>query len=246
MHRDQAGSGGLSYTNVGVAYSYTIRFNRHLAMRPALGMGYSQRGIDPSKLTFGDQLLTGDDRGIQASLVTENVAYMDVNAGALLFGDNLFVGYGAFHLNRPNESLMQKEELSSVRHTLHGGFRYVVNKNKKGEIKTAFNFAAQYKSQRDWDQLDIGGYFLYDPLMAGIWYRGLPGVKRYNDNPNNEAIILMLGVRTGEWRFAYSYDITLSQLWGNTGGAHELSLVYEKPRKKKRRWRFRTVPCPTF
>ncbi len=39
---------------------------------------------------------------------------------------------------------------------------------------------------------------MYDPLMAGIWYRGLPGIKRYNDNPNNEAIILLLGVRTGE------------------------------------------------
>lgn len=211
-----------------------------------MGIGFSQRGVDPSKLVFGDQLLTGSSTGVQAGFVSERVNYMDVNAGAVLFGDLFFVGYGAFHLNRPNESLMENEELTSIRHSLHGGYMYVLQESKKNGIEMSLNFTAHYKAQRNWDQFDVGGYFLYDPLMAGIWYRGIPGFKRYDNNPNNDAVVVMLGVKLAEFRVAYSYDITVSQLWGNTGGAHEISLVYEKPRDKKRRRRFRKVPCPSF
>jgi len=246
VHRDVAGSGGLSYTNVGIAYSYTIRFSRFLAFRPALSISYSQRGIDPTKLKFGDQLLSGSGLGVQTNLVAENVSYMDMSTGGVLFGDRFFVGYAAFHINRPNQSLLDDEELTSVRHSVHAGYQQPLQMDRKGEVKTSLTFAAHYKSQRQWDQLDVGAYFMYSPLLAGVWYRGIPGAKSLDGNPNNEAFILMLGVVLDQWRFAYSYDVTVSQLWGNTGGAHEVSLIYERPRNKKKRRRFRAVPCPTF
>lgn len=246
VHRDVAGSGGLSFTSAGMAYSYTIRFNRHLAFRPALGIAYAQRGIDPSKLKFGDQLISGGILGVQTNLVADNVSYMDVSAGGLFFGENFFVGYGAFHINRPNESLLNEEELTSVRHDLHAGYKLPIKLDRKGEVQTSLTFAAHYKSQREWDQFDIGAYFTYNPFIAGLWYRGLPGAKSLNGNPNNEAFILLFGVSLSNLRFAYSYDITLSKLWGNTGGAHEISLIYERSRDKKKRRKFRAVPCPSF
>jgi type IX secretion system PorP/SprF family membrane protein len=246
VHRDVAGSGGLSFTSVGMAYSYTIRFNRFLAFRPALGMAYAQRGIDPSKLKFGDQLISGGILGVQTNLVAENVNYMDVSAGGLFFGDRFFLGYGAFHINRPNESLLEEDELSSIRHDVHGGYKFPLRLDNRGEVKTSLTLTAHYKSQREWDQFDLGAYFTYSPFMAGLWYRGIPGAKSLNGNPNNEAFVLLLGVSLDSWRFAYSYDITLSQLWGNTGGAHEISLIYERARNKRKRRRFRAVPCPSF
>lgn len=248
FHRDRAGSGGLTYTNVGAVYGYAIRVNRTLAIKPALGLSYSFRSVDLSKLEFGDQLITGANASINGSQVQENVGFVDVSTGVLAYGTNFWAGYSQFHVNRPNTSLLDGNESRSPRHSLHGGYRLILESDLKGEVVyQSITFAAQYKSERQWDQFDIGGYFTYLPFLAGVWYRGLPGFKGLNNSdPNNESIIVTAGLEWKRIRFAYSYDITVSRLFGNTGGAHELSLVYSyhKPRKRKRR--LLRPPCPTF
>ena len=107
--------------------------------------------------------------------------------------------------------------------------------------------AAHYKAQGKWDQLDVGGYIEHERLSGGLWYRGLPIVKAYQQGySNSEAVILMVGYETEhQLRFTYSYDITISKLTMKSAGAHELSMIYEWPRKPKAR-RHRVVPCPKF
>ena len=246
VHRDQAGSAGLSYTNLGVSYSYTVRFNPKLAFKPAMGIGFSQRGVDPTKLVFGDQLISGASTSIQTSSVYDNTYYMDVSAGGLLFGDQFWAGYSAYHLNRPNESLTEGEERSSIRHSLHGGYNYPLRKSGKGIIESSLTFAANLKAQREWTQLDLGGYFMYAPFYTGVWYRGIPISKTVENNANNDAVVILAGLKIDKFKFAYSYDITVSKIWANTGGSHELSFIYESAKSKKRKRRFRRVPCPTF
>ena len=48
--------------------------------------------------------------------------------------------------------------------------------------------------------------------------------------------------------FAYSYDITISKLGLNTGGSHELTIIYQWANRKNRRFtkRKRVVPCAKF
>ncbi len=84
-------------------------------------------------------------------------------------------------------------------------------------------------------------------LTGGLWYRGLPIAKAYKQGyGNNDAVILMAGFQTQkQLRIIYSYDITISKLTMRSGGAHEISLQYEWPRKAKNR-KHRTVPCPKF
>jgi hypothetical protein len=56
----------------------------------------------------------------------------------------------------------------------------------------------------------------------------------------------MVGFETEQQlRIVYSYDITISKLTMRSGGAHEISLIYEWPRKAKNR-RHQMVPCPKF
>lgn len=56
----------------------------------------------------------------------------------------------------------------------------------------------------------------------------------------------MVGFATEfQLRIGYSYDVTISKLTVKSGGAHELSLIYEWPQKPKNR-RHRVVPCPKF
>jgi len=46
----------------------------------------------------------------------------------------------------------------------------------------------------------------------------------------------------------YSYDFTISNLIGSTGGAHEISIVYEFNNLSigQLKKRIRAIPCPEF
>ena len=81
-----------------------------------------------------------------------------------------------------------------------------------------------------------------------MWYRGLP-VKAYKPGyQNNDAISIVAGFKVGDWRFGYSYDITISRLAVNSGGAHEITTIFElaDKRKKNSMARRRVVPCAKF
>ena len=74
-------------------------------------------------------------------------------------------------------------------------------------------------------------------LEMGLKYRGLPFIKKYGPgHPNNEAVIVLIGLSYYKFMIAYTFDITISKLKiSNTGGAHEVSLVYKfaKPVSEK-------------
>ena len=66
---------------------------------------------------------------------------------------------------------------------------------------------------------------------------------------NNDAIAVLVGLSIPDrnFRIGYSYDVSISRLAANTGGAHEISIIYEAAsRKKKRRSRRFLVPCAKF
>ena len=246
--RDQAGSGGLSTTTVGGVYAYNIKMNRKLAFRPAIGVNYGLRQVDLSRLTFGDQLLTGNSVSAQSNAISDRVGYMDINAGALFYGNEFYAGYSVYHINRPNNSLLGDVNYIDARHSVQVGYRLPMRKTVKREIVRSMTIAVHYKAQGKWDQFDFGAYYFAKPFIAGVWYRGIPGLKAYEPGyQNNDAIVLLAGLHYQNFKFAYSYDITISKIWANTGGAHEVSLIYEyaDPRKKRKK-RFSQLACPQF
>ncbi len=90
-----------------------------------------------------------------------------------------------------------------------------------------------------------------EDFVKGMGSKGLARAKVGDDGKltatgNTDAIVLMVGYQTeAQLRFVYSYDITISKLTMKSAGAHELSLIYEWPRKAKAR-RHKVVPCPKF
>jgi hypothetical protein len=112
-------------------------------------------------------------------------------------------------------------------------------------IVLAFN----YRSQDKYDQLDLGGYFERAPFYAGLWYRGIPVLKRYDEGyANNDAVAVLVGLLVNDLRVGYSYDITISRLATHSGGAHEITLGYEiaQSHKKRSAAKRRIVPCAKF
>lgn len=245
---DQAGSGALRYTSMALQYAYEIRLKRKVFLRPAMQFGYSNNAVDFNRLVFGDQLARGNSIGTYDSFERRSIGFSDMGAGLMFFTPQLWVGMAMHHLNEPNQSLMYGESRLLRKFSMHGGYRFklrtAVIKARATNIVTAFN----YRSQGAYDQLDLGAYIEREPVFAGLWYRGLP-VKAYHPGyANNDAISAVIGFMVKDWRFGYSYDITISRLALNSGGAHEITMVYElvDKRKKKSMSRRRVVPCAKF
>jgi len=246
---DRAGSGGLRYTNVAVQYAYEIEVKRKTFIRPALQVGYVTHAVDYSRLVFGDQLLSGNDGGSLDQYDGEGVSYMDVTAGLLYFTPKYWVGASVHHLNEPNQSLLNAEAKVPRKLSVHGGYRHRIKTALIKEHGQYVVFAFNYRAQDKFDQFDIGAYYELDPFSIGLWYRGLPLFKSFEPGyGNSDAVAVSFGYQVNDLRIGYSYDLTISKLVSNTGGAHELTLVYEiaNRRKKKSISKRRVVPCAKF
>ena len=172
-----------------------------------------------------------------------------------------WIGISAFHLNRPNISLLQAESRLPVRWSVHGGTRIPLTRGFNPQpTGSALVPYFQFKKQSSIEQLDVGINYVVPPVTMGLMYRGIP-LKSHDSeppaggtqvpqtiNPSTDALVFILGLQITSVQFAYSFDFTLSNLGSEAGGAHEISLIWEfeltNPRHVKRR--MKSIPCPTF
>lgn len=245
---DRAGSGAMSYTSITGQYAYEIELKRKVFIRPALQLGYVNHSVDYSRLVFGDQLTRGGDIATYESLARRTVGYVDMGTGVLFFTPKLWLGMAMHHLNEPDQSLLLGESAVPRKFSMHGGYRMNIRTAVIRKHQQALVGAFNYRSQGKYDQLDIGAYYELEPVFAGIWYRGIP-VKHYEPGyANNDAIALLMGVTVKDWRVGYSYDLTISNLASRSGGAHEVSIIYDwaDRRRRKAMSKRRVVPCAKF
>ena len=243
---DNAGSGALKYTSVGGLFGYEFRVTRKVVIKPAIQFSVYKYGVDANKLVFADQLIRGLGRSSVEYVDPNPGLRFDLAAGGLIYSEAGWLGFSGHHLTRLNQSLTGQISNIPEKWSLHGGYRFVLRKSRD-RITRALWAAANIKEQAGFRQLDLGFYTEFYPVIFGFWYRGIPvGNSDEEYHRNTDAIISMIGLKLDQFRFGYSYDLTISKLAGSTGGAHEISLSFEfvDPRPKKRDRRM--VPCPTF
>jgi type IX secretion system PorP/SprF family membrane protein len=246
--RDQAGTGRLSRTHVGIQYAFAIPINRKWQIRPGIHFSRVFQSLDFSRLVFGDQLSSGNSSTSVEIPPMEKVSYFDACASVMGYSEKKWIGVTVNHLLRPNESFStDNESIVPIKVTIFGGIKVKMDKTKKRLLNEEnVTFSALYESQGKYDQLDLGVYYVKSPLLIGLWYRGIPLFKAYKKGyPNNDAIVLLAGLKIKNFTIGYSYDVTISWLRASTSGAHELSIsmkVNQAPRKKKST----EIPCPEF
>lgn len=252
--QDRAGTAGLTSTSVAFNYAYKVQLSKKWMFTPGLYFGYNRRSMDFSRLVFGDQLgfnSSGEIVGTNDRVLNnlDAVDFFDVGTGMLLYNRKYWLGMAMHHINQPNQSLIGEESRWPRKISVHGGAQFplytgVRKRNKISSLAPSFN----YKRQGTFDQLDLGLHFLYDPIMIGLWYRGIPLKQNVEDRVNQDAVVIILGLRFKNLDVGYSYDFTTSQLNLLSGGAHEVSIKYEFEtfRRDKVRKRDKFIPCPTF
>jgi type IX secretion system PorP/SprF family membrane protein len=246
---DVAGTGNLRTTIINPLIAYEATLTKKLMLRVGVQPGISIRSINFNNLIFGDQIARG---GSVPSIETptETKTFFDIGAGALAYSKKFWVGASFYHLNKPNETLRgeAEESLLPLKYSAHGGYKYILNQDEKEETKRrSVSAAFHYRGQAEFDQFDIGFYFSQYVFNAGLWYRGIPGLKAYKPGySNNDAVSVIIGIRTDRFNFGYSYDITISKLTNMTHGAHEISIAYQLCKLSKKKKKRLLVPCPKF
>ena len=238
--REQAGTGILSTTNVGLAYTYHIQLTHEWRVIPGTELSYTQKRLHFHKLTFGDQLLDGHTTSREVP--QQNFAWdVDASASALFYSENIWLGFTGNHLLKPDESLSGKPSIIPMKFSLFGGMKIPINKKYSRRTKENLLPAFHLMKQGKYSQMNLGVYWHYDPFMLGFWYRGIPLIK---DIPSNDAVALLLGYNIDQFKLGYSYDITVSHLAGLTQGAHEISLIFTFGEYRKPREKWIKAPCP--
>ena len=228
--QDRAGDGTLNTLQASAMYSYQLNISREFSMKFGLQGTYHQKSIDWSKLNFGDMIdrrrgFVWNTNEIPGS---NKVQRVDLSAGMLGYSKMYFFGFSAHHINQPDEGFITGSRLP-LKLTGHAGAMIQIDKSKHTFISPNI----LYQRQQDFQQLNLGMYFVKDQIVGGIWYR------------NQDAFIVLVGFQTDYFKFGYSYDVTVSKLANVSAGSHEVSLQFQlecKPKKKK----FRTVSCPSF
>ncbi|MDX2306001.1 MAG: PorP/SprF family type IX secretion system membrane protein [Microscillaceae bacterium] len=245
---DQAGSAGIRSVNLNVLYAYTLPLSELLTVKAGMQLGYGNRNLDYYKLVFGDQLSNFGATGspsAEPNQGSRSISYIDVGVGFLAYTKNFWLGISGHHLNQPNQSLGEIPEKLPVRWSIHTGYKFAFyrpGENRNKDYSMALNPAIYYSQQGAFKQLDAGANFYIDPIILGVWYRGLPIQKSVEG-----ALVGSFGFKYKSFKFVYGYDMPLGKFAAVTGGAHEFSIFVFvgdeiKSIKSRRRSRFPAFP----
>lgn len=241
---DVAGSGDLSTTNIGLLYSYDFNINKLWHIRPGVNFKFYYLGLNIYKLVFNSQITGSGTTPPVTPPPFDKVAGVDFATSALVYNDKIWAGFTLDHLLTPKQSFYGNESKLPVKFNLYGGIRILGMTRLKKKMMEALSIATNFQTQGRFYQTDIGVYYYKSPLIFGLWYRGIP----FMTSQPGDAVIGLIGLKTKQLHIGYSYDFTISSLISSSGGAHEVSVVYEfnsfsvnGARKK-----IRAIPCPEF
>lgn len=254
--RDRVGANvPLNNTMLGMVGSYKVPIINDWQVHFGLQGTFNYRNVDFSSFTFPDQFsqsgLTSTSN--EPLLNAADVTYIDFASGLLLFNDKIFMGAAAHHLNSPNFSLYSAKERLPMKVAVHGGYKILMKKargfNRSRGPEKSITPTVHYKMQAGFQQLEAGSFFNYDPLILGVWYRGIPVFKSPASTLNQEALCLMIGTKVatdyGLVRLGFSYDAPISREVSNLGRTFEISMSYQLINEKcRKRIIYKRIPCP--
>jgi type IX secretion system PorP/SprF family membrane protein len=227
LWKDQAGSGSLTGTTglISLAYHQMLGYNSLLS--GGFSVGYTQKRIDVTKLTFDNQWNgVFFDAKIPSlePFATNQVSYVDLQAGinyAYFASENFYfnTGVSVMHINTPRETFfdasVSNNEISRrynvfLNASVKVADTWILNPNiYVSMVGNSKEILAGINANRDLG--DNGAR----QFIMGVYYR------------NNDAIIPLFGYQINDLKMTFNYDATISSLSKSnlTRGAYEISIV---------------------
>lgn len=184
-----------------------------------LEVSYFQKKLDNSKLNFGDMI--DPRRGfiyfsneVPNTLAKSNI---DLSSGLLIYSKRFATGFATYHLTEPDDGYMGPSKLP-MRFVFHAS-------GILGNLNDSINHlriipSVIFMQQQDFRSIVINVNATYSVFNLGIGFR------------NQDAIIFSAGYNHGYTFAGYSYDMTISDLAGTSGGTHEIHIGVRFANKK--------------
>jgi len=169
---------------------------------------------------------------------------VDFSAGAIMsYYDYFTIGFAADHLTQPVFSFYDDPNSKmNMKITAHGSVNINLTKGTLGSYKEGdimLQPSVLYMQQGKFHQINAGLYITKYPVIIGAYYR--------HNFQNPDATIVLIGLNLNKFRLGYSYDITMSNVGGTAGGAHEISLAWDFCiYKEQKRRKIRAIKVPSF
>lgn len=225
-------------------YSYRPIDTKNFILQAGVSAGIINKNIDWSKLTFSDQL--HETMGVVSTSSFNrpsynSVTYADFGTGIVARFNgaarrykstfkrfNLTLGVGVHHLTQPRDAFLGTEKSGRLplKMIFHLQSNLLVN-------DFIISPGAVFEMQNEFRTFTIGSNFVHQPIIFGIWFRNRTAamnLKQY------DSFIFCLGLNLPRkndvlWRITYNFDVTISRLKTSSFGSHELSLLFEFPKK---------------
>jgi type IX secretion system PorP/SprF family membrane protein len=236
--------------------SYKVNILNDWRLHSGVQLGYMNRSLNYDGLIFPNQIDVDGNPNTNISSGEKNgnlsVGAVDASAGLLVYNSDLYLGVAAHHLNQPNLAFGGEADRLPMKIDVHTGYR-IPFKRSRGFARRGADHSVtpviHYKRQLSTQQLDFGTYFNYEPIVLGAWYRGIPFAKGPDDMLQNDAVVLLAGMRAatdyGLFKIGLSYDFPVSQGTQNFGRTFELSLGYQFIDERcRKRISYKAIPCP--
>lgn len=236
---DNAGNGSIISNKLGLDYAYSLEMRNNNFIKIGLETAFLQTRINWDALLFGNQI--GDDGtitpggtvidGVENVPEDVNKIVFDLAVGGVYFNKNFHVGLAVKHLNSSNLQFVDTGKEKSIlgiplRFVGHVGGQIEIESMKVRRLKSYWSPQLLFVSQGPFQQINIGSNINYANFHAGLWYRNLL--------TQSDALIVSLGYEIGLMKAMYSFDMTISGVSLDQGGAHELSLLFLFGQKEKK------------
>jgi type IX secretion system PorP/SprF family membrane protein len=215
-----ADDGEILFTqSANLFYSYNIRINSNLILKPAIEIGMGYEYLEWMKVEYG--------KPVKGEIINYNnpfVHYLDkfyfnIGAGFLFAYKNLVTGFAIDHINRPDEGFLNKSRMH-IKWTIHSSFQFNIKKI------VSITPAIIYLRQHTFSEITPSVLFKVGYLKFGIGFR-------FNEN-NPDAMFITSGFQNKWMSIAYSYDYSISKIGNSfTGGAHEITTMFKFNCKNK-------------
>ena len=228
---DISGDAKLSTIGANISFSRKFLFDKKNQISLGIMTGFVQRKIDYSNLIFLEN----------EYLPSMSNKYIDLSLGGLFTNTSKTsnkkeIGISVYHINKPNQSLLKKDDLIPVRFNIHTSFFYKI-KSRMRLIPSIY-----YSVQDKQKETVLGTVLIYK--MIDIIDEPVE-IKTSLYNRFNDAVILGFGILYQKAEVIFSYDINTSSFTPATDyrGGFEFTFIYKWQKKKQNK---KLKKCPTY
>ncbi len=242
-------AGAFEDINASLALGYDLQItesSHHISA--AIYCGYEQKHLNTQGLTFDEQYVLGNfesGSSNEEAFLKEDINFIDIGFGLLWYYNpenegegqiNAFAGISGYHMNKPNESLIENEGQLPELFTYITGVKIITN----GKLDFSPNI--RISTQQGSKDIATGFYTDYrlgeknNKITFGVWYK------------QNSAFAFMLGLEISKVTLGYSYDLPGSQLNAviPNSNTHEITLMFKLDRTKNKEFEYNMSPFSNF